>query len=488
MAQSFEERDDGRLDAREVASDPPEDPSRPVLDEGPASRRDFLKQAAVGALGSRWMLAGAAGLGAAAAASGCALLEGRVHDDFPVSIREGYAPVDQRRTVFTFASSRKLNAQHPERARKFAGFDFHEKLTQLGKERTRGKPGYTQLDRALDRGAVSTDTRLAPGERNMLPNRGVGSWDQSGVADERYEFESPEQADLALKSAARLYQATRCGITRRDRRWDYDPLYDWELDRPLSWEKDFPFEPKTVIVMLFEMDYKTVSASPTWTSVAASSEGYSMAIKAAGQMAVFLRELGYHAVAAGNDLGMSVPYAVAAGLGEGARNGTLIAPALGPRLRISKVYTDLEFVAYDMPRSFGITSFCANCKRCADSCPSQAITQDDEPSWGPTYAGADDPDVSWSNNAGVLKYHNDAKKCFRFWTENDHGCTNCITSCPYNKPDFWHHRFVDVMNVVSPGPLHALMREMDIWFGYGTTFDGQAVKNFWRSGKNMRGG
>ena len=68
MARSSEERDDGRLDAREVACDPPEHVSRPVLDEEPASRRDFLKQAMVGTLGARRMLAGAAGLGAAAGA------------------------------------------------------------------------------------------------------------------------------------------------------------------------------------------------------------------------------------------------------------------------------------------------------------------------------------------------------------------------------------------------------------------------------------
>ena len=49
MAEGFEDRSEERLDGREMASEPPEDPSRPVLGEGPASRRDFLKQAVVGA-------------------------------------------------------------------------------------------------------------------------------------------------------------------------------------------------------------------------------------------------------------------------------------------------------------------------------------------------------------------------------------------------------------------------------------------------------
>ena len=65
---------------------------------------------------------------------------------------------------------------------------------------------------------------------------------------------------------------------------------------------------------------------------------------------------------------------------------------------------------------------------------------------------------------------------------------NCITSCPYNKPDFWHHAFTDSLNVIMPGPAHAFMREMDKAFGYGTTFDQENVKRFWKSGRNMRGG
>jgi hypothetical protein len=36
--------------------------------------------------------------------------------------------------------------------------------------------------------------------------------------------------------------------------------------------------------------------------------------------------------------------------------------------------------------------------------------------------------------------------------------------------------------------MHAFMREMDIWFGYGTVSDTEQVKAFWKSGKKMRGG
>jgi reductive dehalogenase len=454
-----------------------ENGSESAVDRG---RRNFMKLggAIAGALGL-------AGVGTYAAVK----MKGTPHDTLPVPTKDDLEPYDQRRMLWTFAMSKKLNEQYPERTEKFDGFSFHEKLTKTyQKGPVSNVPGYTQLDRAFSAGGWHANTVLAPGQQFGQPNSGILTWDQSDVSETAYEFATPRDASLAIKSAARIYGATRCGITRRDRRWDYDPLYDVENERTLSWEEDFPFEPKTVIVMATEMDYEAVRTSPAWTAMGPAGDGYALGDKAAGQLAKFLRELGYHAVGSNNDLGMSVPYAVAAGMGEGARNGALIAPTIGPRHRLCKVYTDFEFVEYDKPRDFGVASFCTNCKRCADSCPGEAITFDDEPSWGPEYEKGDDPEYAYHSRAGVLKFHNDAKKCLRFWVENDGGCMNCITSCPYNKPDYWHHRFVDAQNVISPGPMHALMREFDILFGYGTVADPDRAVTFWRSGKNMRGG
>ena len=79
-----------------------------------------------------------------------------------------------------------------------------------------------------------------------------------------------------------------------------------------------------------------------------------------------------------------------------------------------------------------------------------------------------------------MKFHNDAKKCFKFWIENDGGCANCIASCPYNKPDFWHHDFVEATNIITPGPLHQFNKEMDKVFGYGSVNDPTKVEQFWK--------
>jgi len=454
-------------------------------DKPNASRRKFLKL-------------GLAGAGAAAVAAGgltaIKRMEGIVHAEFPLPVRDDFKRIDQRNQINVFAGSKALNKKHPERNRSFneqlkkenpqghKPFHFYETRSKFMKNPYRDAPGYSQLERALAVAGFSSARQQLGGGSMEAPNMGVSSWKQEMLAKNQYQFNSPKEAALAVKSAARLFGALRCGITKRDKRWDYEPMYSVGLERELSWEKDFPFEPKTVIVILVEMDYHAMAAAPSSMQDATVGDAYAHAIKIAGQLTIFLRQLGYKAAASMNDMGINAPYAIAAGLGEGARNGQIITPKQGPRVRSSKVYTDFESVEYDKPRTFGVASFCLNCKRCADSCPSKAITFGDQ-SWEPTYSS--DPDYIWHASRGVLKFHNDAKKCAKFWIDNDGSCGNCIAACPYNKPDFWHHRLVDAQNVLAPGPVHAFMREMDIFFGYGKVDDPERVRKFWKMGAKI---
>ncbi len=448
-------------------------------------RRNFLKL-------------GLGGAGAAVVAAGGVTIirrmEGIPHEGFPLPIRDDFKPIDSRNQINVFSNSKVLNAKHPERSSSFNAqlkkenpqgfkpFHFYEGRSAFMKGPYRDEPGYSQIDRALAVAGFSSARQQLGGGSMEAPNRGVSNWTQEMLAENKYQFNTPKEAALAIRSATRLFGALRCGITRRDRRWDYAPMYDFYDERELSWEKDFPFEPKTVIVIMTEMDFLTMATAPSWLTDAATGDGYANAIKIAGQLTMFLRQLGYQAVASMNDIGINAPYALAAGLGEGGRNGQVITPKFGPRVRISKVYTDFESVEYDQARTFGVANFCKNCKRCAVSCPSQAITHGD-PTWEPAYSS--DPDYIWHASRGVLKFHNDAKKCAKFWIDNDGSCANCICSCPYNKPDFWHHRLVDAQNVIAPGPVHSFMREMDIFFGYGKVSDPDSVKKFWKLGKDL---
>jgi len=243
--------------------------------ENDSSRRDFLKKVSLGALGAKEVAAAGAVAAAGVGAYAVHKAEGTPQEDFPVPVREDYRPMDQRKTVLTFAASKVLNERHPERIEKFGGFEFHKRLEEMHEDRSKGTPGYSQLEKALAVAAWTTSRAAAPGHEFCQPNSGVHSWDQSRISPDRFEFESERAASLAIKSAARLYGATRCGLTRRDRRWDYDPLYDIDNDRVLTWEEDFPFEPKTVIVCLVEMDYRAIRTAPAWIESAAAGDGYS---------------------------------------------------------------------------------------------------------------------------------------------------------------------------------------------------------------------
>jgi reductive dehalogenase len=246
-----------------------------------------------------------------------------------------------------------------------------------------------------------------------------------------------------------------------------------------GWEK-FPFEPKSVIVLVYEMDYEAMSSSPADIASAAVGEGYSQMSKVGNQVATMIKQLGFHAVAAGNDMAMSVPYAIEAGLGEGSRMGLLVTYPYGPRVRISKVFTDLE-LDYDKPTTFGVMDFCKNCNLCTEACPNEAIPKQKEQTFENTF----EPGAFYSNE-GVKKYYGNAKKCFEQWVKGKGDCTICICSCPYNKPDFWHHRLVEKVNRAMPGPVHGLMREMDKLFGYGNRDDKKAVDKFFENRKDRK--
>ena len=465
------------------------------------SRRAFFQRVAIG--GGAALLASGAAYGATRVA-----LQGH-RDDKPFKTEESFKSMDQRDVILCYARSKALNEKYPERNEQYARLqgdktnidakDFHAyNYSNTFEHRVpwdNNKPGYTQLDKALHHAAWHPlDSSESHGMAFCQPNTRMLSWDQSDVEKEQYQFKSKKEANTCIKSAARVFGAVRCGITKRDRRWDYDPLYDTVNERTLSWEEDFPFEPKTVIVILVPMDYDNISTAPAWTAEGTVGSGYVVMAQIANQMAKFIRGLGYHAIGAGNDLGTSVPYAIAAGLGEGGRNQQLLAPGIGPRHRICKVYTDFEFVEYDQPHNWGMTEFCLSCGKCAEACPAEALplpshmggAEDGGFGFQPSYEFNEEPGYTWNNHTGVEKFYSDAKKCFNFWLDSDSACGNCVSACTFNEADYWHHWFIMAVTGASPKFLHKWMAELHPVFGYGSTGDPAKVEHFWQSGEGMR--
>jgi reductive dehalogenase len=179
------------------------------------------------------------------------------------------------------------------------------------------------------------------------------------------------------------------------------------------------------------MDYDYYKYTPTFIAGAGTGLGYSKMAFTAGLLGQFLNQLGYKSIPMGNDTALSIPYAIQAGLGELGRNGLLVTPEYGPRVRLCKVFTNIPLVC-DVPIEFGVTEFCEVCKKCADNCPGRAIT-DGERTTKP---------INISNAGGALKWYMDAEKCFKFGAKNTVECGNCIRVCPFNKPDGMLHNVV----------------------------------------------
>lgn len=215
---------------------------------------------------------------------------------------------------------------------------------------------------------------------------------------------------------------------------------------------------KTVITLAFEMDYDLIAAGPTQQSDVTVQYGYSRMATTAAPLARFLMGLGYHAIPCGNNTALNIPLAIDAGLGELGRNGLLITPEFGPRVRIGKVITDLP-MAYDQPLRFGVKEFCDNCGKCAKACPVQAISH------GPQT----DKPVNISTNPGVMKWPINAEKCYMSWMMHGSSCSMCIKVCPFNKPNSWLHKAARSVVRAKNGALDKLFVQLDDALGYGSS-------------------
>lgn len=277
-----------------------------------------------------------------------------------------------------------------------------------------GKPGYSRVDVALYEAAWTIHDTY----------EGAFSWEQlrpPGAKPEldalpHYTVVNPEVMTSQIKRAAHLYGASLVGITTIDHRWVYS--HDRQ-GAPI----DIPDHYTHAIVMGIEMEPTGIGTSPALTASAVVGVAYSKMAFVIACLGEFIRNLGYDAIQMGNDTALSIPLAVDAGLGELGRHGLLITPQFGSRVRIGKVFTDLPLVC-DHPVEFGVQEFCKTCKKCAEECEVEAISFEDEPTFGA---------VCKSNNPGVLKWPINAEECYRFWCENGGDCSTCIAVCPYTK-------------------------------------------------------
>ncbi len=324
------------------------------------------------------------------------------------------------------------------------------------------------MDFALNNAAWSLERTY--GQGNAHSNHELYAWE--GLLPRFNKFleageklkKSPDEMAALIKSAAHHLGADLVGICRVHPSWVYSHEFDLASGehRPF----DLPEGCNQAIVMALSMDYETVRSSALVLQGVTTGLTYSKMAMVSNALAVFIRLLGYRAVPSGNDSVLSIPLAMAAGLGECGRMGLLITQPFGPRVRLCKVFTDLP-LSNDSYRPFGVAEFCRTCKVCARSCPSSAI------SFGPPTSSG----YNISNCSGPTKWYINSEKCWSFWAKNRTNCTNCIRSCPFNKPTGLSHDLVRSLIRAKNGFLNRAIVKMDSLFGYQKK---RKVDAFWK--------
>ncbi|CAH2213406.1 reductive dehalogenase [Tepidibacter aestuarii] len=387
-----------------------------------------------------------------------------------------------------------------------------------------GMSKYTIANSPLPTHPINPLTGEIMKDQNVLVP-GLFSWDNSKVDNmlsmgkPHHKFKDTKGASQYVKRAAKLFGADLVGIApynENTKRWTYTEwtslntkpftmpdgsreFMPFDLDklvnenkyegfgvktRKSDFKREAGFEPKSIIVLAFNQDYDGFKTAPSYIVNAASGVKYSAMAEVSHKLAEFLRGIGYKAIPCGNDTALSVPLAIEAGLGEGSRMGILVTEKFGPRVRLCKIYTDLELHP-DKPKTFGVKEFCNVCMKCADACPGKAISH--EPSKvlkeGMEFETGK---VGISNISEVEKWYMNGERCLSFWSYNGSGCGTCISVCPYNKIDEWHH---DLSKLMTLTPFKPLLRSLDEMFGYGGPIEPDerleskylkdAVNDFW---------
>jgi ferredoxin len=218
---------------------------------------------------------------------------------------------------------------------------------------------------------------------------------------------SPAQLTAELTAFALDHEAGAVGIAAMD------PLYVFN-----GYSIDDPW----VIILALAPDYERLKELPSdetnGIGVTEIGEQYARGTRASFALANWIRAQGYRASAYPGPSASAlllIPPAIASGLGELGKHGSLINRQFGAGLRLAGVTTDMPLVPTS-PDRFGADEFCASCQICTRSCPPGAIAE------------------SKQMVRGTERWYVDFDKCIPYFVEAA-SCGICIAECPWTRPD-----------------------------------------------------
>ena len=218
---------------------------------------------------------------------------------------------------------------------------------------------------------------------------------------------SVEELTKAAREFALSHEADAIGIT------PMDPLYVFE---------GFTIEEPTVIVLALAHNYERLKQVPSdetnGEGIADVGDQYARGTRSSFALANWIRSQGYNARAFPGPMAdalLLIPPAVASGLGELGKHGSLISREFGAGVRLAGVVTDMP-LAMTAPVRFGADDFCKNCQVCTRACPPGAISEQKQ------------------FVRGVERWYVDFDKCIPAFTDLA-GCAICIADCPWTRPE-----------------------------------------------------
>lgn len=232
----------------------------------------------------------------------------------------------------------------------------------------------------------------------------------------------PHRITRFVKEWMKRLGAVSVGITKLE---DYH-LYS-TIGRGEGYGEPVELSHKVAVAFTVEMDKYFMDRAPQAPTAMESARQYLNSGALAIQLAGFFRQLGYSSRAHIDGRYRVICPLVArdAGLGEIGRMGLLMTPELGPRVRIAVVTTDMELVPDSRKRDDTVMDFCTRCKKCAEACPSRAISFEDR-----------------TLTDGVRRWRINAEACFTLWCTIGTDCGRCVSVCPYSHPNNRMHNLV----------------------------------------------
>jgi Pyruvate/2-oxoacid:ferredoxin oxidoreductase delta subunit len=217
---------------------------------------------------------------------------------------------------------------------------------------------------------------------------------------------SAEELTRAVCEFALSHEADDIGIT------PMDPLYVFE---------GYTIEEPTVIVLAVGHNYERLKQVPSdetnGEGICDVGDQYARGTRSSFALANWIRSQGYTARAypgPSADALLLIPPAVASGLGELGKHGSMISRKFGAGVRLAGVTTDMPLVM-NSPDIFGADEFCKNCQVCTRACPPGAIAEQKK------------------MVRGVERWFVDFDKCIPAFTDLA-GCAICIAECPWTRP------------------------------------------------------